>query len=369
MRHQILLFFALVFISFSCTKKSENSTPIIDFEELIADTLVLEKDMNLARISPSLTYAQTDSGEFLLDFIKLHLVGFHYPEGNKAFERFYFPEGPDGLGSTSFKNEITPKGIYVIDADSKIHLAGFDSKVIQSWKLPETPEGRLYSNYTVMAGNRISKIGNELLIADVPYVLNENIIDFQDWVLKYNLEDSTWDYISFPYPAFMREFYDDPNLGTYTHFFNPENQESIVSFPVLDSLMIIKDQSISWKDASPKEPLIFKKGKTVPSGEFIAFEPDHDSGRYTWIDYDPYQKIYLRHALSGLKPEGSDPEHPYYEKLILLNKRLEKIAELENLPNSHRGFATPDGYYFYLGFGAVEEEVLYVKLDFSKISR
>lgn len=73
-----------------------------------------------------------------------------------------------------------------------------------------------------MAGNLISKIGNELVIADVPHVLNKDVIDYQDWVVIYNLEDSTWEYISFPYPDFMRDFYDDPNLGTYTHFFNPE---------------------------------------------------------------------------------------------------------------------------------------------------
>lgn len=370
MRKLLNLFLWITFsISLSCQEKAKQEIPILDFSELISDTLVLEKDVNISSISPNLTYAKTDSGEFLIDFRKLHLVGFHYPEGNKAFERFYFPEGPDGLGSSSFKNGITPEGIYVIDADSKIHLADFDSKVIQSWKLPETPKGRFYSNYTVMAGNRISKIGDELLIADVPYVLNENIIDFQDWVLKYNLEDSTWDYISFPYPTFMKEFYDDPNLGTYTYFFNPENQESIISFPVSDSLMILKDQNIIWKDASPKEPLIFKKGETVPSGEYIAFQPNHESGRYTWIDYDPYQKIFLRHAYSGLKPEGSDTEHPYFEKIIVLDSTLTKIAELDNLPNSFRGFPTQDGYFYYLGSEQVEEEVMFAKLDFSKINR
>lgn len=357
------------FISFSCQENTRVGIPILDLSELISDTLVLEKDVNLSSISPNLTYAKTDSGEFLIDFRKLHLVGFHYPEGKKAFEKFYFPEGPDGLGSSSFKKEITPEGIYVIDADSKIHLADFDSKVVQSWKLPETPKGRLYSNYTVMADNRISKIGNDLFIADVPYVMNENLIEYQDWIVRYHLEDSTWDYISFPYPDFMRDFYDDPNLGTYSHFLNSETQESIISFPVSDSLMIIKDQTISWKKASPEEPLIFKKGETVPSGEYIVFQPNHDSGRYTWIDYDLYQKIYLRHAYSGLKPEGSDSEHPYYEKIIVLDTTLTKIAELDNLPNSFRGFATPDGYFYYLGSGQVEEEVLFAKLDFSKINR
>lgn len=132
--------------------------------------------------------------------------------------------------------------------------------------------------------------------------------------------------------------------------------------------MILKDQTIEWKDASPEEPLIFKKGEEVPTGEYIVFQPDHDSGRYTWIDYDPFQKIYLRHAYSGLKPEGSDTEHPYYEEIIVLDNSFTKIAELDKLPNSYRGFATPDGYFFYLGPGQVEKEVLFAKLDFSKIS-
>jgi len=356
---------AILIIFSACSDKKSETLITEDFRNLLVDTLVLSKDLNTAAISPSLSYFETDSGAFLLDFRKLHLVGYQYPEGNKGFEKFYQREGPDGLGDTDYKHVLTRDGIFVVDADRKIHQADFQGKVLQSWNLPPTPANRRYSNYTVIPNNPITHLENKLIIPDVPYVMNENLMDYKDWLVSLDLVSGDWKYISFPYPEKMREFYEDPNLGPYSHYYNSKSNQAIISFPVVDSLMILDNNQTRWIDASPQESLIFKKGKTVPSGEYTIFQPDHSSARYTWITFDPFQKVYLRHVITGLKENEDTSTQFHISKMVVLDEDFNKLGEIENLPNTYQGFATPDGYYYYLGFGEVEEKVMFGRLDFS----
>lgn len=356
---------AILIIFWACSDKKSQVLITESFENLIQDTLILSKDLNTAAISPSLAYFETDSGRFLLDFRKLHLVGYRYPEGNKGFEKFYQREGPDGLGDTDYKRALTKDGIFVIDADRKIHQANFEGKVIQSWNLPSTPTDRLYSNYTVFPNNPITYYENEIIIPDVPYVMNEKLIGYEDWLVRLNLNSEEWEYISFEYPEKLREFYEDPNLGPYSHYYNSKSNQAIISFPVVDSLMILENNQTRWIDASPQESLIFKKGKTVPSGEYTIFQPDHSSARYTWITFDPFQKVYLRQVITGLKENESNSNQSYISRIIVLDEDFKKLGEIENLPNTYQGFPTPDGYYFYLGSGEVEEKVKFARVNFS----
>ena len=355
-----------VVIAFSCSEPEEKS-PVFSFEDLIVDTLVLEKDEGVANISQSLTYMDTDSGAYLFDFQNRQLLGWSFPEGKKVLEQFYMREGPDGVGDSPFKHVITKEGIFIIDAETKLIQANFEGEVISRWQLPGVPSERLYVNYTTVPNNPISKIGNELLIADVPFVLKEEIMDYQNWILRYNLDDQTSGHITFSFPEKLKDYYDDPNLGPYSHFFNPKSGKTIVSFPVLDSLLVISEEKSQWVNASTDEKLEILKGRTEQQGEYTVFLPDHNSGRYVWVTFDPVQKVYLRQVITGLWPESvRESKGPYKVKLIVLNEDFEKLGEVD-MPENRNGFSTPVGFYYSIGNLGVEEKVGFVRLDFSKM--
>ncbi|MFC3416255.1 DUF4221 family protein [Algoriphagus hitonicola] len=367
MKQLIFLAPIVSFFFFSCDSKEEKSLSKITFDDLIVDTLVLEKDENIAQISQSLTYMETDTGTLLLDFQKFQLVGFSYPEGKKVLEQFYMREGSDGVGDSPFKHAITEEGIFVISADTKLIQADFKGNVLARWELPGVPAERLYVNYSVVPSNPISKTGNELIIADVPHILKEGMMDYQNWILRYDLEDQTSSHIQFSFPERSKEHYDDPNLGPYSHYFNSATEETLVSFPISDSLLLISDKEKKWIAASTDEKLEFLKGRTDQQGEYTVFLPDNNSPRYTWIKYDPVNKVYLRQVITGTRPEAEREEKGAYKvKLIVLDENFEKLGELE-MPGNGNGFSTPEGFYYAIGFLGGEEEVGFVRLDFSKM--
>lgn len=353
-------------IIFSCSKQ-EGKSQIYNFEDLVTDTLVLEKDEGVANISQSLTYMETDSGAYLFDFQNRQLLAWSFPEGKKVLEQFYMREGPDGVGDSPFKHLITKEGIFVIDAETKLIQANFEGEVVSRWQLPGVPSKRLYVNYTTAPNNPISKTGNQLLIADVPFVLKEEIMDYQNWILRYNLDDQTSSHISFSFPDKLKEYYDDPNLGPYSHYYNPTNGDLLVSFPVMDSLLVISEDRSQWVDASTEERLEILKGRTEQQGEYTVFLPDHNSGRYVWVTFDPVQKVYLRQVITGLRPESvRETKGPHKVKLVVLDEDFEKLGEVD-MPENRRGFSTPEGYYYSIGNLGVEEKVGFVRLDFSKM--
>ena len=369
MKRIIFFITTAALISFSCERAEEKSLVNFTFEDLIVDTLILEKDESLAQISESLTYLETDSGAILLDFQRLQLVGFSYPEGKKVLEQFYMREGPDGIGSSTFKHVITGEGIFFIAAETKLIQADFEGNVLARWELPGVPSERLYVNYSVLPGNPITKIGNELIIADVPYLLKEEIMDYQKWILRYDLENQSSSHIEFSFPEASKEYYDDTNLGPYSHYFNSATEEILVSFPISDSLLLISADEKKWIDASTDQTLEFLKGRTEEQGEYIVYSPDHNSARYTWITYDPVNRVYLRQVITGLWSEAlRETKGPYKVKLIVLDENFEKLGEL-NMPRNGNGFSTPDGFYYAIGFLGGEEEVGFVRLDFSKMRK
>ncbi|WP_297337332.1 DUF4221 family protein [Algoriphagus sp.] len=359
----------LAFFFLSCESSEEKSPSNLSFDDLIVDTLVLEKDETLAQISSTLTFMETDSGKFLFDFQKLQLVGFSYPEGKKVFEQFYMREGPDGIGDSPFKHAITEEGIFVIAANTKLIQADFKGNVLARWELPGVPAERLYVNYSVVPFNPITRIGKELIIADVPFILKEEMMNYENWILRYNLEDQTSSHIQFSFPEASKEHYDDPNLGPYSHYFNPATEEALISFPISDSLLLISDDEKKWIAASTDERLEFLKGRTDQQGEYTVFLPDTNSPRYTWIKYDPVNKVYLRQVITGTRPEAEREEKgPYKVRLIVLDENFEKLGELD-MPRNGNGFSTPEGFYYAIGFLGGEEEVGFVRLDFSKMRK
>ena len=64
-----------------------------------------------------------------------------------------------------------------------------------------------------------------------------------------------------------------------------------------------------------------------------------------------------------IREEGKTP----LSKFIVLDEKYQKEAEVI-VPFRASGFQTPDGYYLYLGSIRSEDEVAYVRLDFSRIN-
>ena len=94
--------------------------------------------------------------------------------------------------------------------------------------------------------------------------------------------------------------------------------------------------------------------------DFKSFDPDYPN-----TTFDPFQKVYLRQVITGLKENESNSNQSYISRIIVLDEDFKKLGEIENLPNTYQGFPTPDGYYFYLGSGKVEEKVKFARVNFS----
>ena len=112
----------------------------------------------------------------------------------------------------------------------------------------------------------------------------------------------------------------------------------------------------------------FLVGRTEQKGEYTVFLQDGNTSKYSWVDYDPTNNVYLREAIITVDSESNRKEgRKPLTKLVVLNKDFEKIAEVI-LPHLTRGFSTPNGYYLYIGYPHSEDEVAFGRLDFSKIN-
>lgn len=106
----------------------------------------------------------------------------------------------------------------------------------------------------------------ELIIADVPYVLKEANLEYENWVLKFNTSNLGIDHLKFRYPDSYREFLDDPNLRHYNSTFTPSGQE-IISLPASDSLIIISEKENKIMFAGVEDKMEYFPGTTTQEGE------------------------------------------------------------------------------------------------------
>lgn len=364
-----LLYLSLALITTAC---SQSKKPIeiqqFDLSELIVDTLYLEKDTLTKNLGINLYHFQTDSGQVLMTFNQHRLLTYSYPEG-KILESVKFEkEGPDGIGSFIPGFFINQDKIYFLSQDQKLVEADFNGNVKRRIALPETPPDRLSSNYSTVQFNPIFKSEKGLFIPDVPLVLKESLLEYRDWILDFSLQDSSFSHVSFSFPSSAEHFLEDPELGQYFHLYDASEKAHWISFSASDSILKVKEGQSSWILAESEESLEFLRGTTSQQGEWTAFHPNSESGKYTALQKDNQTGLIFRHAKikSGDLDENIKSKHAF----IVLNSEGEKIAEINfsDWNISPFAFQTPKGIYFPISVQLWEDQVPYARMDFSKIN-
>lgn len=348
MMRTMTILFGLILL-FSCTDSKKGAVFITaDLADYIVDTLYLEKDTKTKILPSDLTYIEIDGEEFLYAFVNYRLLKYRFPGGELLAVQEFEKEGPDGIGTWISGYLITENGMFFISDNKQIVRTDLTGKVVDRMELPEASEGRLSSNFSTMNGNSITWISSEkkLIVSDVPFVLNEPNLSYQDWIWFFDFENMKKNPISFKYPEVYKQFLDDPELGVYSHLY--VKGKHLISFPASDSVLVVEGEEKFWVDGKSSEVLKFEKGKVESQGEWTVFLPSLNSSRYKWMLHDPYQKIILRHLIIG--NEGKDDLKSNKSSFIILDEQLEKKGELffSNEMFSGFGFSTPQGIYFKL---------------------
>lgn len=117
-----------------------------------------------------------------------------------------------------------------------------------------------------------------------------------------------------------------------------------------------------------KETLEFKKGTAVTSGEYIVYQPNHESSIYEGLDFDSHAEKILR----WVRVKGPTSENPNQEKhrLLVFDKNMVPEAELvfKSKEIATYGFNTPKGYALSLFTETTDDLTAFAIIDFSKIS-
>ncbi|OYX22963.1 MAG: hypothetical protein B7Z16_03450 [Algoriphagus sp. 32-45-6] len=363
-----LIYIYLIFFAFACSSK-EKSKEIqqLQLADLVADTLYLEKDSLTKSLGAEFTFFEKDGEKYISTFIRHQLLTFSFPEGKLLQKVKFEVEGPDGIGSFISGNHREDTLIQFLSTNKWI-TATVEGKVLSRLDLPDSRTDRMGANYSTSPYNPIRKIGNSYLISDLPFVLKEDLLSYQKWMIKFDPSDSTSEYVEFSYPKKYKDFLDDSMFGPYSHGYNEDRDELIVSFPASDSLLVISKAGQNWVPAFPSERMEFLRGTTEQRGEYIVFNTNPRTSMHSWVHYEPISKKTIRLSMITpdtdlIREEGKTP----LSKFIILDENYQKEAEVV-VPFRATGFQTPDGYYLYLGSIQSEDKVAYVRLDFSKIN-
>ena len=362
-----LLYFSFALITVAC---SQSRKPVdLNLSEFIVDTLYLEKDTLTKNLEVNFYHFQTDFGEVLLTFNQHRLLTYRFPEGKILSSVTFEKEGPDGIGGFVTGNFIDGNSIYFLSQQKELIEANLQGKVIRRWPYPEVPDERLYHNYSTQPFNKVQKSGEQLFIADVPYVFKEGFAGYDKWGIVFDFKKEAFDYFNFNYPKEILEYVEDDQLGLFSHVFNSQTNEHLVSFSISDSLLRIQGGKQTWHYAGTKEKLRFLRGSTSQQGEYTVFNPNHESSKYDGLDLDNYSKKVLRTVrIKG--PTLQKPDQRKH-KLLVFDYDLSKEAELDFSTEEMGtyGFNTPKGYVVPLHTRTTDDLVAYAVLDFSKIGQ
>ena len=360
----IFLFALLV----SCSQSENKELPVLQLEDLIVDTLYLEKDTLTKDLGSDFSYYKTDSGEVLIAFLNHQLRVYSYPEGEQLKTQIYDKEGPDGIGSFVTGSYVDKNSIYILSQQKELILCDFEGKVVNRWDFPKISDTRKYANYSSAGFNRVRKSGNELSFVDIPFVFMEGFEDYDKWGIIFDTNANVFSNYNFQYPKDISEYTNDDQLGLFSHIYLPANDEHLISFAISDSVAIVKNGEQTWKWAGTSEPLDFKKGTTVPSGEYIVFQPNHESSKYNGLDFDTHAKKILRWVrVKGPTLENMEQER---NRLLVFDEKLNKEAELkfDRKEIGMYGFNTPKGYAVSLYSETTDDMTAFAVIDFSKIN-
>ncbi len=364
----LLSFLALSLLGISCTPKSEKHIPVFDLKDLIVDTLYLEKDTLTKDLRENFSYYKTDSGEVIATFLNHQLLVYSYPEGKLLEKKKFEKEGPNGIGSFVTGAYIGEKSIYVLSQQKELIETDFNGKVLNRWDFPKVSDARKYANYSTAGFNRVRKSENELSFIDIPYVFLEGFEEYDKWGMIFNTESHAFSNFNFLYPKVIAEYTNDDQLGLFSHVYLPANNEHLISFAISDSIAVVKNGKQTWRWGGTSESLEFKKGTTVPSGDYIVYQPDHESSKYNGLDFDTHAGKILRWVrVKGPTLENMDQER---NRLLVFDKNLSSEAELEfkSKEMGMYGFNTPKGYAVSLYTETTDDVTAFAVLDFSKIN-
>lgn len=349
---------------FSCTDSKKVATFVEgDLANYIVDTLYLEKDTLTRSLPLEFTYLEQNGKGYLFGYARLRLYQYEYSTGKLVKTVYFDMEGPDGIGSFVSGSLITVAGIFFISDQKQIIHTDFNGKVLDRFPLPEVPEERLAVNFSAVNGNKMSydKDKRQLILADVPFVLKEPNMNYENWVWRYDLGKRTVEPLSFKYPDKYKQHFEDPELGIYSHTYLLEKGIQVISFPATDSLLVINGNESKWVNSKSSSPLVFQKGKTEQQGEYTVFLPSMETGRYKWTFLEPNSQLLFRYVDIQTKvlEEGRIFNSSSF---VLHNLDFETMGELffDNRQIAPSGFVTPDGFYFKLlnpGSDDVEEYV------------
>ncbi|MEP1087053.1 DUF4221 family protein [Algoriphagus sp.] len=368
MKKHLVIVFLISTFSISCTSESSQEIPILDLKNLIVDTLYLEKDTLTRDLGENFSYYKTDSGEVLVTFLSHQLRVYSYPEGKQLKKQRYEKEGPDGIGSFVSQSFIDKTSLYVFSQQKELIKCDFEGRVLNRWDFPGVSESRQYANYSTAGNNKVRKSGNELIFIDIPYVFMEGFLTYDKWGMIFNTDKHTFSHFNFLYPAAISEYVNDDQLGLFSHIYIADQEEHLIGFAISDSIAVVKNGEQIWKWAGTSESLEFKKGTTVPNGEYIVFQPDHSSSKYNGLDFDSYANKILRWVrVKGPRPENKKQER---NRLLIFDRELNREAELEfeRKELGMYGFNTPKGYAVSLYSETTDDVTAFAVIDFSKIN-
>lgn len=366
MRNIVFFFIFVYIISCRPSDKSEEIN-ILDLSELIVDTLYLEKDSLTRNLGSNFTFFEKEGKEYLSTFQSHKLLTYSFPEGKLISKQPFEIEGPEGIGSYISGFFLEDSLIHFL-SNGKWITATTEGKILSRVGLPEASVDRQVSNFSTFPSNPISKIDHSYLVSDLPYVLKESMLAYENWLIKFDPKTSTQEYVKFKYPNYYSGFMDDSVFGQYSQTYNADKKEILISFPATDSILVISENSQKWISAAPKEKMNFLRGTTEERGEYIAFLPNRTSSLHALVHYEPMSKKTLRYSIvipnnKLTKEEGKTP----LIKLLVLDENYQKEAEV-TMPDQLGGFSTPKGYYMNIGYTRTEDEVAFARIDFSKIN-
>ncbi|MEB2773892.1 DUF4221 family protein [Algoriphagus sp. D3-2-R+10] len=366
-KFKLFSFCTLIVLGISCKSKHEKQIPILDLKDLVVDTLYLEKDTLTKNLGANFSYSKTDSGEVLATFINHQFLVYSYPEGKLLRKQEYEKEGPNGIGSFITGNFIDDKSLYFLSQQKELIQCNYYGKVLARWDLPEVDSERKYANYSGYLYNKLYKSGNELYFVDIPFVFQEGFEDYDKWGMVFNKESHSFSHYRFLYPENILDYTQDDQLGLFSHVYNSNTQEHLIGFSISDSIAVVKNGEQTWKWAGSSESLNFKKGTTVPSGEYTVFQPNHESSKYNGLDFDSQAKKILR----WVRIKGPTQDNPDQQKnrLLIFDMEFQSEAELDFSTDEFGlyGFNTPNGYALSLHTQTTDDIVGFALIDFSKI--
>jgi len=363
MRISLVLLFPFLI---SCESDPEQILEV-DFEDLVVDTLFLEKSPMTKELDYDFSFFETEDNRIVLKtFIDGTLYEYSYPNGRILRTQDYEQEGPDGIGSFVQGYFIEEEFIWFLSELNLIKADHF-GKIIARYTLPEAEENRQSANYSTRMGAKVFRTGSSLLIPDAPFVLNEQVVQYEDWILEFDPEANSFEYLSFQWPENYQQFLNDPGFGRYQNSYLHNQNLMVVSLPASDSLIVIRDDGNKNVFAGTSEPMNYLKGGQSQQGEWVVFFQDNNSSKYSGISWAEKEQVLLRLAIPipDTEENREDGKIPSV-KMLVLDSSLRLKAEID-MPFETGGFNTPDGFYTWIGNPHSEDEVAYVRLSFDDI--